>query len=59
MDTICLDLYQANEVNYANNSAQWYALNLNADAAVDAADVILLDAYTNFEGEIDQGAIYA
>ncbi len=59
MDTICLDLYQANEINYANNSAQWYALNLNADAAVDAADVILLDAYTNFEGEIDQGAIYA
>jgi len=59
MDTICLDLYQANEVNYANNSAQWYALNLNADAAVDAADVILLDAYTNFEGEIDQNAIYA
>ncbi len=58
MDTICLDLYQANEVNYANGSAQWYALNLNADTSVDAADVILLDAYTNFEGEIDQGAIY-
>lgn len=58
MDTICLDLYTQYEINYANASAQWYALNLNADTAVDAADAVLLDAYTNFEGDIDQGAIY-
>lgn len=58
MDTICLDLYTVNEVNYAENSAQWYALNLVADSAVDAADAILLDSYANFAADIDQGAIY-
>ena len=60
MDTICLDLYTVYDAsaNYANGSAQWFALNLNATGDVDAADAVLLDAYTNFEGTIDQGAIY-
>ncbi len=60
MDTICLDLYTVYDAsaNYAKNSAQWFALNLNADADVNANDAVLLDAYTNFEGTIDQGAIY-
>ncbi len=60
MDTICLDLYTVYDAsaNYAKNSAQWFALNLDASAEVDAADAVLLDAYTNFEGTIDQGSIY-
>ena len=60
MDTICLDLYTVYDAsaNYAKESAQWYALNLNADTEVGAADALLLDAYTNFEGTIDQGSIY-
>ena len=60
MDTICLDLYTVYDAsaNYAKNSAQWFALNLNADDDVNATDVNLLDAYTNFEGTIDQGSIY-
>lgn len=60
MDTICLDLYTVYDAsaNYAKNSAQWFALNLNADADVNANDAVLLDAYTNFEGTIDQGSIY-
>lgn len=60
MDTICLDLYTVYDAsaNYANGSAQWYALNLNADADVNANDAVLLDAYTNFAGAIDQGSIY-
>lgn len=60
MDTICLDLYTVYDAsaNYAKESAQWYALNLNADADVNANDAVLLDAYTNFEGTIDQGSIY-
>ena len=60
MDTICLDLYTVYDAsaNYAEGSAQWYALNLDASAKVDAADAVLLDAYTNFEGTIDQGSIY-
>ncbi len=60
MDTICLDLYTVYDAsaNYAPYSAQWYALNLDASANVDAADAVILDAYTNFEGTIDQGAIY-
>lgn len=60
MDTICLDLYTVYDAsaNYAKESAQWYALNLNADADVNANDAVLLDAYTNFEGAIDQGSIY-
>ncbi len=59
MDTICLDLHCADEAKYADSSAQWYALNLNADAAVDASDVVILDSYANFEAEIDQQSIYA
>ena len=60
MDTICLDLYTVYDAsaNYAKESAQWYALNLDASANVDAADAVLLDAYTNFAGTIDQGSIY-
>ena len=60
MDTICLDLYTVYDAsaNYAKNSAQWFALNLNADGDVNATDVNLLDAYTNFEGTIDQGSLY-
>lgn len=59
MDTIYLDLHQAGEITLAGNSAQWYALNLNADGFVDATDVVALDGYANFERTIDQGAIYA
>lgn len=58
MDTICLDLYTVYETNYAEGSAQWYALNLVADGEVNANDAVVLDAYTNFEGTIDQGSIY-
>lgn len=60
MDTICLDLYTVYDksANYADGSAQWFALNLDASENVDAADAVLLDAYTNFEGTIDQGSIY-
>lgn len=60
MDTICLDLYTVydSSANYAQYSAQWYALNLNGAGDVDAADAVLLDAYTNFAGTIDQGSIY-
>ena len=60
MDTICLDLYTVYDAsaNYAKHSAQWFALNLDANDNVDAADAVLLDAYTNFEGTTDQGSIY-
>ncbi len=54
MDTICLDLYTVYQINYAKNSAQWIALNLNNDSSVDAADAVILDGYANFENEINQ-----
>lgn len=60
MDTICLDLYTVYDAsaNYAKHSAQWFALDLDANDDVGANDAVLLDAYTNFEGTIDQGSIY-
>ena len=60
MDTICLDLYTVYDAsaNYATGSAQWFALNLDESDVVDAADAVLLDAFTNFEGTIDQSSIY-
>lgn len=54
MDAMCLDLYTVYQINYATNSAQWKALNLNNDSSVDAADAVILDGYANFENEINQ-----
>ncbi len=58
MDTLYLDLYTTYQSNFANGSAQWYALNLNGQGDVDAADKVILDNYANFAGTIDQGSVY-
>ena len=58
IDTILLDLQQAGDGDIANNSAAWHALNVGGnDKVIDAKDVLKLDAYANFEGELDQSAI--
>ena len=58
IDTILLDLQQAGDGDIANNSAAWHALNVGGnDKVIDSKDVIKLDAYANFEGELDQSAI--
>ncbi len=58
LDTILLDLQQAGEGNIVEGSAAWHALNVGGnDKVIDVKDVNTLDAYANFEGELDQSAI--
>ena len=58
LDTILLDLQQAGEGSIVEGSAEWHALNVGGnDSVIDVKDVNTLDAYANFEGELDQSTI--